>query len=158
MIQTWEREITRGTSAPTPFLSPSQGNGLQHQTTLKAKAPAFVLVFSISFLVQIPRSQSQVNSRLLRTVLPFLVAFCGPLGPAWVWGIPGQNPVATHLLGRNSCIVHDPRLRGTLGCSGFPIFRCHYFTNAKEQILVVELCFRRDIRGCDYCLAFQAEK
>lgn len=38
-----------GTSAPTPFSSPSQGNALQQPITLKAKAPPLGLVFSIFF-------------------------------------------------------------------------------------------------------------
>lgn len=33
-----------------------------------------------------------------------------------------------------------------------------YHTNDEEQILIIELCFRKDIMGCYYCLSFQAEK
>lgn len=105
MVQTWEGEITSGNLGTSPVSVFLPKASLQHQITPKAKAPLLLLVVSLSFLTQSPRnSPLDTNEFQAAQDTP---AFCGPLDPQGL-GMPGQNPVTAHPLGKISCITMTP--------------------------------------------------
>lgn len=108
-----------GTWAPAQCLSPSQGHSLQHQITPKQRhlCCCWLSVFLSSCRALETLHWSQINSRLLRTLLHFV----GPLDPQGL-GIPGQNPVAAHPLGKILCVMMTPA-EGNLRLCWVPRFQ-----------------------------------
>lgn len=129
MIRTWETEITSGNlrTAPIPLPFPGQWAAASNNP-LKQRPHLLCWFLVFSFLVQIPKSsplepsefQSAENSPAL---------FGRVLWTPWTrrgLGIPGQHPVAAHLLGETLALYMSPA-EGNLGLLQVPRFQMPRF-------------------------------